>query len=430
MMTIDMLCRVVDNYGDIGVVYRLARALSELDEAPRLRLVVDDLSAFSLLEPGIDPGRAVQSVRGWTVLSWALTGPESAAARNAAYEDDPALVVLECFACGRPDWLEAMLFDPSDAVARTIVNLEYLTAEPYADEFHRMPSLTRSRKVRKYMFLPGFTAATGGLILDGAFMRSLDRFSRAESAGADRRELLARAVHASCRKLADAAAVDAAAADPASLPATEDRIWALVFGYERDYGRMVDDLAMFAQDRPVLALVAGGKSQPCFMAAWERAGRPFPALALPFLDQETWDAILAASDFLVVRGEDSMSRAALAGKPFLWQAYPQDGAHQLVKVKALLDRMKPHFTAEAFRPVEAAFLAVNDRLRDSPLTCGSERVLPLLEAAAASGRAAAGRTAARGTARGTAEGFASFAKSLSGNGNLALNLMTYLREIV
>src|SRR5512145_3134569 len=42
-VTIDILCKVVDNYGDIGVAWRLARALSELPDPPALRLVVDDL---------------------------------------------------------------------------------------------------------------------------------------------------------------------------------------------------------------------------------------------------------------------------------------------------------------------------------------------------------------------------------------------------
>ncbi len=407
-MTLDILCKVVDNYGDIGVAYRLARALSELEPAPRLRLVVDDLRAFSLLEPAVDPGLAAQVVRGWTVLSWGGPSPETAGAYASAYEADPALVVIECFACGRPDWLEGMLFDPDDPAVKTIVNLEYLTAEPYADEFHRMPSLTRSRKVRKYMFLPGFTSGTGGLVLDAAFTTALDRFAHPETARAGRGELLSRA-----RPVFRQPASSSPGAAARSEPAPEDRFWALVFGYERDYGRLVDDLAAFARIKPTLAVAAAGKSQECFMAAWGRAGRPFPVLALPFMDQVTWDRFIAASDFLIVRGEDSVSRAALAGKPFLWQAYPQDGAHQLVKVRALLDRMRPHFSPEAFRPVEEAFLAFNDRLRDGADVRGAERALPLLEADG-----------------GSAEGYASFAKSLPGNGNLALNLMTYLREIV
>jgi len=379
-MTLDLLCRVVDNYGDIGVVYRLARALSELPAAPRLRLIVDDLQAFSLLEPAVDPALPVQLVRGWTVLSWAGpapgNGPGSEAAYRAAYAGNPARAVIECFACGRPGWFEALLFDPDDPAVKTIVNLEYLTAEDYADEFHKMPSLTRSSRVKKFMFLPGFTAATGGLILDDAFMRACARSSRARC-------------------------------NPAELY----RI--MVFGYERDYSGMVGDIAVFGLDRPVQVLLASGKSQNCFLDAWERAGRLFPVEALPFLQQESWDELLAACDFMIVRGEDSLSRAVLSGRPFLWQAYPQEGAHQLVKVTALLDRMRPHFQAAAFQPVESAFLAFNDRLTDNPLVRGTERILPLLR-----------------NEGGLAGSFTAFSQALVANGNLASSLMTFLREIV
>ncbi|MDE6349393.1 MAG: elongation factor P maturation arginine rhamnosyltransferase EarP, partial [Treponemataceae bacterium] len=40
---ITILCKVVDNFGDIGFVYRLARALTERDGQLRLRLIVSDL---------------------------------------------------------------------------------------------------------------------------------------------------------------------------------------------------------------------------------------------------------------------------------------------------------------------------------------------------------------------------------------------------
>jgi len=389
-MTLDILCKVVDNYGDIGVVYRLARALSEAPGAPLLRLVVDDLRAFRLLEPAVDPARAVQSVRGWTLLSW--SGPDGESA-DAAYRDDPAAVVIECFACGRPGWLEDMLFDAAAGRPKTIVNLEYLTAEPYADEFHRMPSLTRSPAVRKHIFMPGFTAATGGLILDGAFMAALRRYGEPSTRAASRRGLAAEA------------GIDAAG--------SAGRYWVVVFGYERDYGPIVEDIAAFNRGRPVLVLVASGKSEACFIAAWERAGRPFPVCGLPFLRQETWDEVLCAADFLVVRGEDSMARAALAGKPFLWHAYPQEGAHQMVKVRALLDRMRPHFGPDDYTAVEDAFLAFNDRLADRADVRGEERILPLLRGGAS-----------------LSAGFRAFSECLLANGDLGFNLMTFLREIV
>lgn len=400
-MTIDILCKVVDNFGDIGVVYRLARALSELPERPRLRLVVDDLRAFSLLDPAIHAAAGKQLAHGWEIFPWDGGAGES----RAAFQVRPSRALLECFACGRPDWLEDILFNPSSDEGCLIVDIEYLTAEAYAEDFHRMPSLTRSPLVRKAMFLPGFSAGTGGLTLDKAFALSLERASSEEGRADLRSELLAKAVGAG----AGAAA--------------EEAFWVCVFGYERDYGRIVADLASYraggaaGRARPLLALAAAGKSQDCFLRAWEAAGKPFPVLALPFLAQEDWDAVLAACDFAIVRGEDSWSRAALAGSPFLWQAYPQEGRHQLVKVAAFLDRLRPHFAgvaeAAAFSALEALYLAFNDRERDGSAERGGEGLLPVLEAYPD-----------------IQAGFRAFSGSLGGNGNLAANLVTFLREIV
>ncbi|MGA2546487.1 MAG: elongation factor P maturation arginine rhamnosyltransferase EarP [Rectinemataceae bacterium] len=397
-MDIDILCKVVDNYGDIGVAYRLARSLSELPVPPRLRMVVDDLSAFAALDPAVDPDADRQWAQGWEVFRWA--GPGTGEAGDAFRSRRPRIVV-ECFACGRPDWLEDILFDPKAVEGCLIVDLEHLTAEAYAEEFHRMPSLTRSPLVRKAMFLPGFGPGTGGLILDGSFARARARASSDAGRAGLRGEAFAR--------------LGAIAAGEVSGAA--DRFWICVFGYERDYSRIVADMAAFdgagGEGRPILALVAAGKSQDCFLRAWTDAGRPFPALALPFLPQEAWDELIAASDFSIVRGEDSWSRAALSGRPFLWQAYPQAGRHQLIKIRAFLDLLRPHFDRGAFSALEALFLAFNDRERDGIDESGEERLLPVLELYSALLR-----------------GFRAFSSSLEENADLAAGLVTFLREIV
>jgi uncharacterized repeat protein (TIGR03837 family) len=399
-MDIDILCKVVDNYGDIGVAYRLARSLSELPDPPRLRLVVDDLSAFSALDPSIDPDADRQCVQGWEVFRW--DGRQTGDA-EARFRSRKPRVVIECFACGRPDWLEDIIFDPNTEEGCLIVDLEHLTAEAYAEEFHRMPSLTRSSLVRKAMFFPGFARSTGGLILDRSFARARERASGDAGREGLRRETLAR--------LGTLASGEAAGA--------EDRFWICVFGYERDYSRIVADIAAFGghgsrgESGPVLALVAAGKSQDCFLRAWTDAGRPFPLLALPFLPQERWDELVAASDFTIVRGEDSWSRAALSGRPFLWQAYPQAGRHHLIKVEAFLERLRPHFDATEFSALQALYLAFNDRERDGIEQRGGESLLPLLERYPA-----------------FLAGFRAFSSSLESKTDLAAGLVTFLREIV
>ncbi len=390
-MTIDILCKVVDNFGDIGVVYRLARALAEADPTLRLRLVVDGLEAFTALAPEIDPALEAQDFRGWRVYRWDLSpGPA-----REEFRREPPRRAVECFACGKPDWYEELVFDPADAAPRRILNLEYLTAEDYAVDFHRLVAATRSEKVRKFFFMPGFAPGTGGLLLDRTFLAARARFLDPATRPAAR--------------LAALRAAGLAAAAPADAGG---RFWVAVFSYERDFARIVADLAAYARERPLLALVAAGRSEPCFRRAWEDAGRPFPALFPPFLPQETWDELLLAGDFAVVRGEESLARAALSGRPFLWHAYVQEEAHQLVKVRALLERLRPRFEPALFAPVEELFLAFNDRLRDDPAVAGTERLLPLLEAAEA-----------------LKPGFEAFSEGLLALGNLADNLLTFFGEI-
>ena len=383
-MTIDILCRVVDNFGDIGVVYRLARALSELDEALRLRIVVDDLRAFAALAPEIDPEKPVQTVRGWTVVS----GNE---ARQLFLAERPR-AVIECFACGRPDWYEDILFDPEEAGERLIVNLEYLTAEDFAAEFHLLPSPTRSARVKKAIFMPGFAAGTGGLIIDGRFRRLREAYLD----DAQRPGLRSRLLQSIGGEEGLSAPRNAEAA-----------FWVPIFSYERNFAPLVRDLAAFHAVRPVLALVAAGRSSGPFKDAWQTAGRPFPALDLPFLPQETWDELLLAADFAVVRGEESYSRAALSGRPFLWHAYPLEGSHQMVKVRALLDRMRPFFAAEDFAGMERTFMEFN-----GPKSGGAADMLSRI-----------------GGEGGLEKGFKNWSRSLVDLGNLAESLLTFIGEI-
>jgi uncharacterized repeat protein (TIGR03837 family) len=374
-MLIDILCKVVDNFGDIGVAYRLARALSALPEAPRLRLIVDDLTSFAALEPEVDPSLERQTVRGWEVFGWELSP-----AALEAFAARPVRALIQCFACPRPDWLEALLFDPN-APESLMIDLDYLTAEAYAAEFHLMSSLTRSSRVAKAMFHPGFNPGTGGLILDPPFVAALELAASQDGRETLRREILA-------------------APAPAAATAV-GAFWTLVFSYERDYSRVVADLAAFherllrgagygrdraadgrpANGRGLLVFVAAGKSRDCFLSAWREAGESFPVVELPFLPQEEWDRLLLACDFAIVRGEDSWSRAALSGRPFLWQAYPQDERYHMVKVEAFLERLKPHFAPADFDLLAAAYRSFNDRDRDDPKTLGDESILPLLEAA-------------------------------------------------
>ena len=69
-LRLDLFCRVVDNYGDIGICWRLARQL-QAEHGIDVTLWVDDLATFARICPQVDPGAASQTVAGVSVRHWA-----------------------------------------------------------------------------------------------------------------------------------------------------------------------------------------------------------------------------------------------------------------------------------------------------------------------------------------------------------------------
>ena len=68
-MRLDLFCTVVDNFGDIGVTWRLARQL-RLEHGAQVRVWVDDLATFARLEPSVDVVASVQTVQGVEIEHW------------------------------------------------------------------------------------------------------------------------------------------------------------------------------------------------------------------------------------------------------------------------------------------------------------------------------------------------------------------------
>ena len=143
----DVFCRVVDNHGDLGTCWRLARRLGQLGQT--VRLWVDDATALSWMAPHGDP--AV------TVLPWRDPQPDEA----------PGDVVIEAFGCDPPPAFVARM--AAAARAPAWINLEYLSAEPYALRSHGLPSPQSAGPgagLTKWFFYPGFTPDSGGLLLE------------------------------------------------------------------------------------------------------------------------------------------------------------------------------------------------------------------------------------------------------------------------
>jgi uncharacterized repeat protein (TIGR03837 family) len=286
----DLFCRVIDNYGDIGVCWRLARDLARRGET--VRLWVDDASALAWMAPHGEPG--VQ------VLPWTAEPPELA----------PGEVVVEGFGCDPPaGFVAAMRADPP-----LWINLEYLSAEDYVERSHRLPSPQFSGPasgLTKWFFYPGFTPRTGGLLREPGLMAKRERFDRA--AWLDEQGIAWRPGE----RLVSLFCYDSAPVDT-----------------------LLERLA--AAGTPTLLLLTPGAAQR--RAAEHAPGGALRLQPLPWLAQDDYDCLLWSCDLNFVRGEDSFVRAQWAGQPFVWQIYPQHDDAHAAKLGALLDRLAPAAT--------------------------------------------------------------------------------------
>lgn len=303
----DLFCQVVDNHGDLGVCWRLARDL--VRHGQRVRLWVDDASALAWMAPGVCVNAAVDTDAALQVLPW-TAGQDGAPAALQLPCPDSGDVLVEAFGCEPPDAMVAAYAAASHAVAW--INLEYLSAEAFVARQHALPSPVMhgpGRGLTKHFFFPGFEAGTGGLIREAQLsdrQRALDAPAWRARHGVQAGERVASLF---CY-------------EPVALPALLRQLAA---------GDAAHDAA------PWRLLVTFGRAAAATRAAmaaldaqhpgWNTAGR----LRITWLDampQDAFDELLWACDLNFVRGEDSLVRAIWAGRPFVWQLYPQhDGAH-------------------------------------------------------------------------------------------------------
>lgn len=254
----DLFCRVIDNYGDAGVTWRLARLLQRRLGA-QVRIFIDDDTPLRFIAPA--PGEIA-------ILPWG----------DASTATPAADLVVELFACELP----ASYIDRMAARARPPlwINLEYLSAEAWVDDCHARPSTHARTGLSKYFYFPGFTAASGGLLIDDT-----------------------------------------------PTPPPDARVY---FVYCYDTPTIAQWMQHLVTSGAALRLLlAPGAAQAMWTQTVQQfgAGR-ITAVPLPYLSQEAFDATIRSAHMAVVRGEDSFVQAQLAAVPMVWDIYAQDdGAH-------------------------------------------------------------------------------------------------------
>jgi uncharacterized repeat protein (TIGR03837 family) len=302
----DIFCTVIDNYGDIGVCWRLARQLVS-EHQISVRLWVDHLEALQQLCPAtaIVPCQLVEGVE---IRQWLADTDFS--------KETCAQIVVEAFACDIPNaYLSSM-----QALSKPPVwiNLEYLTAESWALGCHKLPSIEPQSGLTKYFYFPGFTKNSGGLLRENKLLEQRDDWIN----GNQKTAFISRY----------------------GINLSKDSLLVSLFCYEN---LALPSLlsAMALGQRAIHLLVPHGrisKQVEAYIAAPLLPGIPhchgsLTVQAMPFIPQIEYDQLLWLCDINLVRGEDSLVRALWSGKPLLWHLYPQQNEDWLPKMQAFLD---------------------------------------------------------------------------------------------
>ena len=374
----DVFCQVIDNYGDIGVCWRLSCHLA--DRGEQVRLWVDDVSALAWMAPAL-AGKAPGQER-VQVLMWAPGGAQAPPAprrQSSATWPQPGDVVIEAFGCALPDgFVGRMALQPQPPAW---INLEYLSAEPFVERCHGLPSPVLhgpGAGLVKHFFYPGFTDRTGGLLREPELAQRQSVFDRGtwltKLGLALDTSTAARWVSLFCY-------------EPAALPA-------LLAELERSA----------CPARPIRLLVTSGRAELAVKSALTvSAGNLTAALSpddllhensfsrhtgghsslsisyLPKLSQADFDHLLWACDLNFVRGEDSLVRAIWAGKPLVWQVYPQhDNAHH-AKLNAFLGRLDASVALcewhQAWNGLDATAPPLDDLWNDRTVTAARRTLM-------------------------------------------------------
>jgi uncharacterized repeat protein (TIGR03837 family) len=307
----DIFCKIVDNYGDIGVCWRLSQQLA-YEHHLQVRLFIDDMPAAKKIITAVDCAKKSQIINGVEICVWPTL-------ENCA-DIKPADCVLETFSCELPDvYIQHMLLKNS-----IWVNLEYLSAESWVSDFHAKPSPHPTLAITKHYFFPGLKIDTGGLIREANLMAERVAFTNSQ---AKQTKFWQKLGIANANNL------------------IEDAIKISLFCYlQADIASLISALGIVNQPvhlfipfnssiTKITDALAGSKNNNCS----EIHKGNLTIHLLPFLSQADYDRLLWACDLNFVRGEDSWVRAIWAEKPFIWQPYIQTDDTHIKKLIAFLD---------------------------------------------------------------------------------------------
>lgn len=352
LKTLDIFCEIIDNYGDIGVVYRTAKELQKIFPKSKIRAFLNRLDEFKKINSQVIDLPS-QNIDGIEYITFDYL-------RDNANKLLTAQVIIEAFGCQIPEEYIEIAYDNSEL----LINLEYLSAEDWIEDFHLQSSPLGRGKLKKVFFMPGFTEKSGGVIADSNYLERIQRVL-------ENKEFYEK------KYLSD-------------IEDRENKIVGTLFSYEKNFTPLLEDLKKL--DKDVVILAMGEKTQDSLRKILKnfsiedfRNSLKYGKIEirfLNFLNQEEYEELINIVDFNFVRGEDSFIRAVLTGKPYMWHIYCQEEYAHMDKIEGFLDKYRKvieNFSDEDFLlNMEKFFKDYNFR-KENSLELGKESYLYFFE---------------------------------------------------
>lgn len=352
LKTLDIFCEIIDNYGDIGVVYRTAKELQKIFPESKIRVFLNRLDEFKKINSQVIDLPS-QNIDGIEYITFDYL-------RDNANKLLTAQVIIEAFGCQIPEEYIEIAYDNSEL----LINLEYLSAEDWIEDFHLQSSPLGRGKLKKVFFMPGFTEKSGGVIADSNYLERIQRVL-------ENKEFYEK------KYLSD-------------IEDRENKIVGTLFSYEKNFTPLLEDLKKL--DKDVVILAMGEKTQDSLRKILKnfsiedfRNSLKYGKIEikfLNFLNQEEYEELINIVNFNFVRGEDSFIRAVLTGKPYMWHIYCQEEYAHMDKIEGFLDKYRrviENFSDEDFLlNMEKFFKDYNFR-KENSLELGKESYLYFFE---------------------------------------------------
>lgn len=282
--TVWIFCRVIDNFGDAGVAWRLAKNL-QADLSCQVVLFIDNFTTLAHIVPELETQKQQQNINQINIIHWKDDNTFSGSLKNLPKPD----FVIETFACELSNRVKEIIFQNK----ALWLNWEYLTAEHWAEEMHLLPS-PQANGANKYFYFMGFSEKSGGLLREKNVL-------------------------------------------PKPPKKVSGSLKTYIFAYSSTIWQKWFDCWADLPLNMHIDLAGNQVRLPENHLSCQHA---------PFVSQDKFDDLLSQYDFLIVRGEDSFVRTQYTGKPFFWHIYPQENQAYIKKLHAFWDKVYAYFPPE------------------------------------------------------------------------------------